>query len=103
MNIESFKAEIKKVMKQKVHVPLLGAKLDNIIAEIDGNFDRVLDRYGLQIDGLANKRKEILNRATSRIVLLAVMSANLNLMLAEEYAKEQGKYIIKYAEEKYGR
>ena len=103
MNIESFKAEIKKVMKQKARVPLFGAKLDNIIAEIDDNFDRVLDRYGLQIDGLANKRKEILNRVTSRIVLLAVMSANLNLMLAEEYAKEQGKYIIKYAEEKYGR
>ena len=103
MNIESFKAEIKKVMKQKVHVPLFGAKLDNIIAEIDSNFDRVLDRYGLQINGLENRRKEILKRVTSRIVLLAVVSANLNLMLAEEYAKEQGKYIIKYAEEKYGR
>lgn len=103
MNIESFKAEIKKVMKQKVHVPLLGAQLDNIIAEIDGNFDRVLDRYGLQIDELDNKRKEILDSVIAMSVKLMAIIASSNSFLAEEYAKEQGKYIIKYAEEKYGR
>ena len=86
MNIESFKAEIKKVMKQKVHVPLLGAKLDNIIAEIDGNFDRVLDRYGLQIDELDNKRKEILDSVIAMSVKLMAIIVSSNSFLAEEYA-----------------